>query len=92
MPIAFVRLAWSGLIANTLNVTNIDQFVAYFESMLNRRFSLSDWNVHNIDGPRTNSHLEGWQSKVKKLAGRPHLNITKWSNFSRWNNLTLRLP
>ena len=26
-------------------------------------------------GPRTNNNLEGWHSKVKKIAGKNHLNI-----------------
>ena len=27
------------------------------------------------DGPRTNNNLEGWHNKVKKIAGKGHLNI-----------------
>ena len=36
--------------------------------------SLSQWNVHLLDGPRTNN-LEGWHIRVKTLAGKTHLNI-----------------
>ena len=39
------------------------------------RFSLSHWNVHLIDGPRTNNNLEAWHGRVTTLAGEAHLNI-----------------
>ena len=53
-----------------------DDFVDYFErTWLNGNFSLSQWNVHSIDGPHTNNNLKGWHSRVKTLAGKAHLNI-----------------
>ena len=33
------------------------------------------WNVFGVTGPRTNNHVKGWHSKMKKIAGKPHLNI-----------------
>ena len=41
----------------------------------NGNFSLSQWNVHLIDGPHTNNNLEGWHSRVKTKVGKAHLNI-----------------
>ena len=37
--------------------------------------ALTQWNVHLIDGPRTNNNLEGWPSRVKALAGKAQLDI-----------------
>ena len=51
-----------------------DDFVDYFAwTWLNGNFSLSKWND---DGPCTNN-LEGWDSRVKTLAGKAHLNISE---------------
>ena len=48
-----------------------DDFVDYFErTWLNGNFSLSKWNVHLLDGLRTNNNLEGWHSRVKTLPGK----------------------
>ena len=50
-----------------------DDFVDCFEwTWLN--FSLSQWNVHLLDGSHVNNNLEGWHSRVKTLAGKAHLN------------------
>ena len=35
----------------------------------------SQVEVYSEEGPRTNNNLEGWHSKVKKIAGKNHLNI-----------------
>ena len=35
------------------------------------------WNVFGVIGPFTNKHVEGWHSKMKKIARKPHLNIYK---------------
>ena len=35
---------------------------------------LTMWNVFMEDGPRTN---KGWHNKVKKIAGKSHLNISE---------------
>ena len=42
---------------------------------LNGQFQLTTWNVFIEDGPRTNNNLEGWHNKVKKIAGKSHLDI-----------------
>ena len=33
------------------------------------------WNHFTNEGPRTNNHLEGWHSKLKKLVRHAHPNI-----------------
>ena len=32
------------------------------------------WNMYSLDGPRTNNNIEGWHSKIRKLACKAHLN------------------
>ena len=50
--------------------------MVYFEgTWLNGNFSLAQWNVHLIDGPRTNNNFKGWHSRVKTLAEKSHLKI-----------------
>ena len=39
------------------------------------QFPLAMWNYFSYDGPRTNNRLEGWHSKLKKIAKKPHPNI-----------------
>ena len=57
------------------NGQGYDDFADYFErTWLNGNFSLSQWNVHLLDGSHTNN-LEGWHCRVKTLAGKAHLNI-----------------
>ena len=60
-------------------VHGINDFIAmdaYFEcTWLGGQFVPAKWNMYSEEGPRTNSHLEGWHSKVKKIAGKNHLNI-----------------
>ena len=76
MPVSYIRMAWDGLKHCMPSGQAYDHFVDYFEgTWLNGNFSLSHWNVHLIDGPRTNNNLEGWHSRVKTLAGKTHLNI-----------------
>ena len=37
-------------------------------------YPLSSWNVHNLSC-RTNNHMEGWHSKLKKVVGKAHPNV-----------------
>ena len=43
-----------------------------------RNFPVYMWNVHSLDGLRTNNHAEQWHSKVRKLAGKTHPNIVSF--------------
>ena len=36
---------------------------------------LGEWNVHDTDSVRTNNHVEGWHSHLKRIVGKPHPNI-----------------
>ncbi|XP_046581618.1 uncharacterized protein LOC124289066 [Haliotis rubra] len=42
---------------------------------------MTQWNHHNSDGPRTNNHLEGWHSRLKKYVGKAHPNIFEIVSF-----------
>ena len=65
VPVRYIRMAWGCLVANMPNGQAYDDFVDYFErTWLNGKFSLSKWNLHFCDGPRTNINLEGWHSRV----------------------------
>ena len=76
VPVRYVLMAWSSLKAEKPSVTGIQEFIDYFEhTWLNGQFQLTTWNVFMEDGPRTNNNLEGWHNKVKKIAGKSHLNI-----------------
>jgi len=39
------------------------------------QFKCHQWNYFNFEGPRTNNHVEGWHSRLKKVVGKPHPNI-----------------
>ena len=45
-------------------------------------------NAHGwVEGPRVNNNLEGWHNKVKKIAGKNHLNICEITEvFNRCRN------
>ena len=45
--------------------------------MLASRDELMQFKCHqwNFEGPRTNNHVEGWHSRLKKVVGKPHPNI-----------------
>ena len=69
-------MALSGLKVGKSSVARIEEFIDYFEhAWLNGQFQLTTWNVFMGDGPRTNNNLEGWHNKVKKIAGKSHVNI-----------------
>ena len=62
-------MAWAGLKADKPQVHGIDDFIAYFESTwLGGQFAPAKWNVYSEEG------LKGGTAKVKKIAGKNHLN------------------
>ena len=78
VPIPFIHFAWQGIKANRPDLTNIDNFVSYFEDVwLVGHFPKAEWNVYNTDGPWTNNHLEGWHNRLKRVVGKTHPNIFK---------------
>ena len=57
-------------------MSGIDEFAAYFEgSWLSGNFPPATWNVHDLSSCRTNNHVEGWHSKLKKVVGKAHPNV-----------------
>ena len=50
--------------------------MVYFDSTwINGQLKRHQWNYFNFKGPRTNNHVEGWHSRLKKVVGKPHPNI-----------------
>ena len=39
------------------------------------------WNYFNQHQPRTNNHVEGWHSRMKKVISKPHPNIYTWIEY-----------
>ena len=67
-----------GLKADALRVGWIDELVSYFEERwLNGPYLLKTWNYYQIEGPKTNDHVEGWHKKINRAAGKAHPNIFK---------------
>ncbi len=70
VPLRYVRLGWFGVKAVLPNVPRIDEFVDYFQrTWISGSYPPSTWNVHDLDDCRTNNHIEGWHSKLKKVLG-----------------------
>jgi hypothetical protein len=54
----------------------IDYVTTTWVDDMEARFPIELWTqFDNIDGIRTNNHLEGWHSSINKLLSRPHPNI-----------------
>ena len=32
-------------------------------------------NIYQMEGPKTNNHVEGWHNKINRAAGKAHPNI-----------------
>ena len=57
-------------------VHRIEELQSYFENTwLNGSYPISIWNYHKVDGPCTNNHIEGWHSKISRVAGKSHPSI-----------------
>ena len=75
-PPTFVRPAWLAVQQDAQNLPQVDQLIAYFDhTWLNGQFPCRSWNYFDHPGPRTNNHMEGWHSRLKKVVGKPHPNI-----------------
>ena len=65
-----------GLKADAPCVGRIDELVSYFEERwLNGHYPLKTWNYYQMEGPKTNNHVEGWHNKINRAAGKAHPNI-----------------
>ena len=50
--------------------------ISYFEERwLNGPYPLKTWNYYQMEGPKTNNHVEGWHNKINRAAGKAHPNI-----------------
>ena len=51
----------------------IDELKSFFEERwLN---GPKTWNYYQMEGPKTNNHVEGWHSKINCAVGKAHPNI-----------------
>ena len=72
----FVRLGWQAIKATLPLVPGMEDFKKYFEDTWIRGcYSAAVWNVHDSADCRTNNHVEGWHSKLRKVVGKAHPNI-----------------
>ena len=39
------------------------------------QYRIQQWKYFDYNGPRTNNHIEGWHSRLKKVVGKSHPNI-----------------
>ena len=64
--------------ANLPHVPGMEEFQTYFESTWIRGcYPAAVWNVLDSGDCRTNNHIEGWHSKLKKVVGKAHPNVFK---------------
>ena len=82
-PSNFVRPAWLAIQQSALTaIPRVDELIEYFtDTWLNGNFPQSQWNYFNQHLPRTNNHVEGWHSRIKKIISTPHPNIYSWVEF-----------
>ena len=58
------------------NMGQIDELESYFEERwLNGPYPLKTWNYYQMEGPKTNNHVEEWHKKINCAAGKAHPNI-----------------
>ena len=77
-PLSFVKTAWLDVQQEAPQIPHVDDLVLYFNSTwMNGQFKHHQWNYFNFKGPRTNNHVEGWHSRLKKVVSiyKPHSNI-----------------
>ena len=82
-PLTFIRTTWLAVQQEAPQIPYVDELVSYFDSTwMNGQFKRDQWNYFNFEGPRTNNHVEGWHSRLKKVVGKSHPNIYKSSMSS----------
>ena len=79
----FVRLVWLAIHqSEPTSILRVDELIEYFSNTwLNGSFPQSQQNYFNQHLPRTNNHVEGWHSQIKKIINKPHPNIYSWVEF-----------
>ncbi len=79
VPVNLVDEVWL-MALNEVNDVEADRFKDYVTSTWVdgnvARFPIELWTQYdNIEGLRTNNHIEGWHSKLNRAIGRQHPNI-----------------
>ncbi len=65
-----------GVKASQPSLPGVQEFVEYFQNTwMSGRYSPATWNVHEVDEYRTNNHIEGWHSKMRKVVGKAYRNV-----------------
>ncbi len=91
-PPAFVRTAWLGVQQQAPQIPQVDRLVDYFDrTWVNGHFHFHQWNYFDFAGRRTNNHVEGWHSRVKKVVGKPHPNIYELIDVIKKEDATTRM-
>ena len=58
------------------SLPRVQEFITYHkETWLVGNYPLPLWNVFESGSVRTNNHVEGWHSRLKKVVGKAHPNI-----------------
>ena len=92
IPPTYVGVAWQGLQHDASDIDRIDDFVEYFDrTWINGQYRIGQWNYYDYHGPRTNNHVEGWHSRLKKIVGKPHPNIFEIIDVMRKEQATTEL-
>ena len=75
----YVRIGWMGINAEIPDVPGMTEFTDYFQrTWISGNYAPTTWNVHeSYNACRTNNHIEGWHSKLKKVVGKAHPNVYK---------------
>ena len=92
IPPTYVRVVWQGLQHEAPDIDRIDDFVEYFDcTWINGQYRISQWNYYDYHGPRTNNHVEGWHSRLKKIVGKSHPNIFEIVDVMRKEQATTEM-
>ena len=72
-PPTFVRSAWIRVQQEAPHPPRVGELVEYFSTTwVSGSYQIRQWNHYKTDGPRTNNHVEGLHSRLKKLVGKAH--------------------
>ena len=92
IPPAYVGVAWQGLQHDASDIDRIDDFVEYFDrTWINGQYRIGQWNYYDYHGPRTNNHVEGWHSRLKKIVGKSQPNIFEIVDVMRKEQATTEM-
>ena len=77
-PPAFVQPAWISVQQEAPQLPRVDEQISRVHLCYmgaRQLYQIRQWNYYKIEGPRTNNHVEGWHSRLKKIVGKAHPNI-----------------